>query len=59
MVGNPCALAAVKVDGSVVTWGHQDDGGDSSGVAAQLMGGVNERVSMFQKFRLFFKHGFF
>ena len=40
IVGNKNALAALKVDGSVVTWGTEDCGGDSSDVAAQLSGGV-------------------
>ncbi|OLQ01848.1 hypothetical protein AK812_SmicGene15376 [Symbiodinium microadriaticum] len=30
------AFAAILGDGSVVTWGHADDGGDSSAVQAQL-----------------------
>jgi len=29
---NTCAFAAVKADGSVVTWGDEDWGGDSSNV---------------------------
>ena len=35
---NRGAFAAVKVDGSVVTWGSAGGGGDSSGVAPQLSG---------------------
>ena len=31
------AFAAILGDGSVVTWGDADDGGDSSAVQAQLM----------------------
>ena len=38
VVGNVAAFAAVKVDGSVVTWGDANCGGDSSAVAAQLSG---------------------
>ena len=34
----------MKADGSVVTWGDPDCGGDSSGVAAQLSGGVQTVV---------------
>ena len=40
IVTSRSAFAAVKVDGSVVTWGDPDSGGDSSGVAEQLSGGV-------------------
>ncbi len=29
---NPVAFAALKVDGSVVTWGVADSGGDSEAV---------------------------
>ena len=34
------ALAALKTDGSVVTWGCSVDGGDSSAVQGQLAGDV-------------------
>ena len=44
MVGNGYAFAAVKVDGSVVTWGRADSGGDSRGVAEQLSSGVQTVV---------------
>ena len=40
VVGNEEAFAAVKVDGSVVTWGRANCGGDSSTVAEQLSSGV-------------------
>jgi len=40
VTGNIYAFAAVKSDGSVVTWGDAVNGGDSSAVAAQLSGGV-------------------
>ncbi|MDX5999718.1 tandem-95 repeat protein [Shewanella oneidensis] len=33
-------FAALKTDGSVVTWGYSDYGGDSSSVAGQLTSGV-------------------
>ncbi|WP_368880756.1 Ig-like domain-containing protein [Shewanella algae] len=38
---NGAAFAALKDDGSVVTWGDDDWGGDSSAVAAQLGSGVS------------------
>lgn len=38
------AFAALKSDGSVVTWGVSDAGGDSSAVAARLTGGVVDIV---------------
>ena len=44
VVGSGIAFAAVKVDGSVVTWGRADEGGDSSGVAEQLSSGVQTVV---------------
>ena len=34
------AFAALKSDGSMVTWGDPEGGGDSSSVAAQLSSGV-------------------
>ena len=40
MVGNRNGFAAVKADGSVVTWGKAAFGADSSAVAAELSGGV-------------------
>jgi len=39
------AFAALKTDGSVVTWGHSERAGDSSSVSAQLSGGVTEIFS--------------
>ena len=30
------AFAAIRSDGSVITWGNTQDGGDSSGVASSL-----------------------
>ena len=44
VVGNHGAFAAVKDDGSVVTWGDQDGGGDSSSVAKQLSSNVQTVV---------------
>ena len=37
-----CAFAAIKSDGSVVTWGRWDSGGDSSAVRAQLASEVRQ-----------------
>ena len=39
--GNCGAFAAVKGDGSVVTWGLPDYGGDCRAVAEQLSGDVH------------------
>jgi alpha-tubulin suppressor-like RCC1 family protein len=39
------AFAALKADGSVVTWGADWSGGDSSGVAGQLSSGVMQIFS--------------
>ena len=44
-VGNGSAFAALKSDGSVVTWGASGSGGDSSGVANQLRSGVQQIFS--------------
>ena len=44
MVGIERAFAAVKVDGSVVTWGGAEFGGDSRGVAEQLSSGMQTVV---------------
>ena len=43
-------FAALKEDGSVVTWGHASRGGDSSSVADLLTSGVNEIVSVYGAF---------
>ena len=40
IVGNNLAFAAIKEDGSVVTWGNGNSGGNSSGVADQLSSNV-------------------
>ena len=45
IVGNAMAFAALKADGSVVTWGGYSYGGDSSGVASSLSSGVSSIVS--------------
>ena len=42
---NPWAFAALKADGSVVTWGGSRYGGDSSAVASQLSSGVSQIFS--------------
>ena len=39
---NRGAFAAIKADGSVVTWGDSTRGGDSSSVANQLNSGVSK-----------------
>ena len=44
VVGKGDAFAAVKVDGSVVTWGDANFGGDSRGVAEPLSSGVQTVV---------------
>jgi hypothetical protein len=43
--GNTGAFAAIRGDGSVVTWGDPDMGGDSSGVALQLGYGITQIFS--------------
>jgi hypothetical protein len=43
--GQEGAFAAVKNDGSVVTWGSSDHGGDSSTVAGDLSAGVKQIYS--------------
>ncbi|WP_413351587.1 lectin-like protein [Prochlorococcus sp. MIT 1227] len=42
---NSGAFAAIKEDGSVVTWGVAESGGDSSAVASQLQRGVSQIFS--------------
>ncbi len=44
-VSNSYAFAALKSDGSVVTWGDSRYGGDSSSVASQLTSGVTQIFS--------------
>ena len=44
-VRNDYAFAALKADGSVVTWGNSSYGGNSSAVAAQLSSGVQSLAS--------------
>ena len=48
------AFAALKGDGSVITWGDADYGGDSSSVAEQLRSGVVSFADPFYDNRLFF-----
>lgn len=36
VVASNAAFAALLADGSVISWGHEDCGGDSSSVASQL-----------------------
>ena len=40
------AFAVVRVDGSVVTWGDDLNGGDSTSVAGKLTGGVKNCTQM-------------
>ena len=47
-VRNDYAFAALKADGSVVTWGNSSTGGNSSAVAAQLASGVEAIYSTSQ-----------
>ena len=44
VVGTSEAFAALKQDGSVVTWGDADTGGNSDSVKHQLTGGVDNIV---------------
>lgn len=44
-VRNRGAFAALKTDGSVVTWGNNEYGGDSSAVAVSLRSGVRQIFS--------------
>ncbi|MFM5955715.1 MAG: hypothetical protein ACKOQ2_00880, partial [Dolichospermum sp.] len=44
-VGNYYAFAALKSDGSVVTWGDSSYGGDSSSVSSRLTSGVTQIFS--------------
>jgi hypothetical protein len=45
IVSNNSAFAALKTDGSVVTWGDSIRGGDSSSVSASLTSGVTQIFS--------------
>jgi flagellin-like hook-associated protein FlgL len=47
---NGLAFAAIKSDGSVVTWGNSAWGGNSSAVAAQLSGAVQHILSNYYAF---------
>ncbi|MFM8526277.1 MAG: RCC1 domain-containing protein, partial [Cyanobacteriota bacterium] len=47
---NQGAFAALKADGSVVTWGDGGTGGNSSGVAGQLSSGVTQIYSNYYAF---------
>ena len=50
MVGTFSAFAAVKQDGSVVTWGDADYGGNSDKVGDQLTDGVRHVVGTWYAF---------
>jgi hypothetical protein len=43
-VSNGSAFAAIRADGSVVTWGQVDSGGDSSSVSKALDGQIDVKV---------------
>ena len=45
IVSNSCAFVAIKKDGSAMSWGHANYGGDSCRVAAALTSGVVSIVS--------------
>ena len=45
LVAGTDAMAALKGDGSVLTWGHAAWGGDCTSVKAQLEGGVEQVVA--------------
>ncbi|MEB3317088.1 MAG: Calx-beta domain-containing protein [Cyanobacteriota bacterium] len=47
---NPCAFAALRGNGSVITWGDPTYGGDSTAVAAKLSSGVVQIFSNQQAF---------
>ncbi|WP_327019878.1 cadherin-like domain-containing protein, partial [Cylindrospermopsis raciborskii] len=49
-VRNHSAFAALKSDGSVVTWGYSSSGGNSSSVASQLTSGVTQIFSTLNAF---------
>jgi hypothetical protein len=49
-VRNGSAFAALKSDGSVVTWGDQANGGNSSSVANQLANAVSQITSNYYAF---------
>ena len=50
LFSNNYAFAALKDDGSVVTWGYSSTGGDSSGVSNQLSSGVIQIFSTAEAF---------
>lgn len=45
VISTATAFAELKIDGSVVTWGRADAGGDSVAVAPQLSFGVSQVFS--------------
>ncbi|CAE7213093.1 unnamed protein product, partial [Symbiodinium natans] len=40
------AFAAILLDGSVVSWGNEDCGGDNSAVQAQLWGAASHEAAI-------------
>ncbi len=57
VVGNDCAFAARKTDGSVITWGMKSCGGDSSKVADKLSSGVVKIVANYRSFAVLKEDG--
>ena len=55
---NRGAFAALKEDGSVVTWGRSDLGGDISSVSSQLASGVSQIFSTYSAFAALKDDGF-
>lgn len=56
-VGNDSAFAALKSDGSVITWGNAVTGGDSNRISAQIQGKVIQIYSTSQAFAALKKDG--
>ena len=51
VIGTLYAFAAVKQDGSVITWGQSRFGGNSDDVKSELSGGVDRVVGNFVRLR--------
>ena len=47
---NPNSFAALRKDGSVITWGWSDSGGDSSSVSSALQDSVKQIYSSWRGF---------
>ena len=59
LVGNAGAFAALRDDGTVISWGKDSYGGDSSTVAKLLAGGASKIVSTTRNFGALLKSGRF